>query len=195
MFGWWIAFRENLQFTSQHVFLQTLPLVWTLHLCHGVYYLTKHVILDIWVKILDFIQIFYKGGLSNSGFSFPWYKHCVILHTHKCSHDSRVLHLPNKTYQWLHYMDFNFLPWYNLDANKRKEIALSIMKQTNSSGQSCKTATHSNHFCKYHRHKRYKEHLFQWQLKYHITLFILTSAYTIAIQTWMLWHMYSSEVT
>jgi hypothetical protein len=39
-------------------------------------------------------------------------------------------------------MEFIFLSGDILDANKRKEIALSSMNQSNSSGQSYNTATH-----------------------------------------------------
>jgi carbohydrate-binding DOMON domain-containing protein len=39
-------------------------------------------------------------------------------------------------------MEFIFLSGDILDANKRKEIALSNMNQSNSSGQSYNTATH-----------------------------------------------------
>jgi hypothetical protein len=39
-------------------------------------------------------------------------------------------------------MDFIFFSGDILDANIWKEIALSIMNQTNSSGQSCNSATH-----------------------------------------------------
>jgi hypothetical protein len=39
-------------------------------------------------------------------------------------------------------MDFIFVSGDILDANKWKETALSIMIQSNRSGQSCKTASH-----------------------------------------------------
>jgi hypothetical protein len=52
------VFRDNLHFTSLHftspsVLLQPLLLVQTEQLCDGVYYLTIHVILKGWVKMVD----------------------------------------------------------------------------------------------------------------------------------------------
>jgi hypothetical protein len=41
--GCWNVFHDNLHFTSQPVFLQTLLVMWTLELGDDVYYLTEYV--------------------------------------------------------------------------------------------------------------------------------------------------------
>jgi hypothetical protein len=45
--------QENLHFTLQSVFLYALLLMQTQQLCDDVYYLTIHVILNVWVKLVD----------------------------------------------------------------------------------------------------------------------------------------------
>jgi hypothetical protein len=122
MSGWWNAFRENLQFISQPVLLKTLPLVWTLHLCHGVYYLWKHVIWKGWVQMLGFIQ------LSKLGFSCPWHKHCVTLHTHNCLDMTKESYIrPYEWYQWQLYSHYGLHLLISRQSwcKQKKELALS----------------------------------------------------------------------
>jgi hypothetical protein len=121
-------------------------------------------------ETLDFIKISYQRELPKSGYNFPWHIHCL---SYSYTYDSRVLHLPYERYQWQVYSHYglHLLSGYNLDANKRKEIALSIKNQTTNSGQSCSTATHWNNYCNCHRHKTYKEHKnINFNECFHITL-------------------------
>jgi hypothetical protein len=67
--GLWRTLRDNLHFISQSDFLQTLLLMWTLQLSDGIYYLGKHVILNVWVTVLYFIQLSYCGNLPQRSFT------------------------------------------------------------------------------------------------------------------------------
>jgi hypothetical protein len=50
---WRTVFRGNLHFSLHYIFFQALLLMRTVQFCDAVYCLTKHVVLNGWVKIED----------------------------------------------------------------------------------------------------------------------------------------------
>jgi hypothetical protein len=82
---WWNVFRENLHFISQSLILQTGLLMWTLQLFDGAYWVTKHVIWKVLVKMLDFTLLSYRRGFWKSGIAALDIQ-AVTFPTHNCSH-------------------------------------------------------------------------------------------------------------
>jgi hypothetical protein len=98
----WNVCQENLHFVSQSVFLQTLLLMWTLQLSDGVYCLTEHVFLKVWVKIYNFILLSYQRGFSKSGLAaLDICTLSVIFPTHNCRHMTENSDIrPQECSQW-----------------------------------------------------------------------------------------------
>jgi hypothetical protein len=87
------VFREALHFISHSVCLETLLLSWTQQLCDDVKYLTKHVILKVWVRMLEIIHCaLIQKRFFKTSFSCPWYTYtvCHIQYTLLFTHDRKL---------------------------------------------------------------------------------------------------------
>jgi hypothetical protein len=87
------VFRGCLHFISQSVCLETLLLGWTQQICDGVYYLTKHVILEVWAIMFEIIHcVLIQNRFFKTSFTCPWYTYtvCHIHYTLLFTHDRKL---------------------------------------------------------------------------------------------------------
>jgi hypothetical protein len=134
------------------------------------YYLTKHIILKVWVEILDFILLSYQRGFWKSALAAP--DICTVSHSLYI-----IVNIWQKVLIWDHKnISDNFLFTINLIflsgkvlyANNKKGNWQLFMKQGDSSRQSCNTAMYTVTIAVYVTESNCKNK--EYKLNFHFSL-------------------------